>query len=59
MSYRMLADAQREPSLQEMTIKALEILRRNDRGYVLLVEGMYSQSILIAKTLFKAFLEVT
>uniref|UniRef100_A0A182X2L7 alkaline phosphatase n=1 Tax=Anopheles quadriannulatus TaxID=34691 RepID=A0A182X2L7_ANOQN len=39
MSYRMLADAQREPSLQEMTIKALEILRRNDRGYVLLVEG--------------------
>uniref|UniRef100_A0A182PML8 alkaline phosphatase n=1 Tax=Anopheles epiroticus TaxID=199890 RepID=A0A182PML8_9DIPT len=39
MSYRLLADPQREPSLQEMTIKALEILQRNDRGYVLLVEG--------------------
>uniref|UniRef100_A0A182MRL0 alkaline phosphatase n=1 Tax=Anopheles culicifacies TaxID=139723 RepID=A0A182MRL0_9DIPT len=39
MSYRMLADQQREPSLTEMTLKALEILERNDRGFVLLVEG--------------------
>ncbi|XP_076087473.1 alkaline phosphatase-like isoform X1 [Mytilus galloprovincialis] len=28
-----------EPSLQEMTIKALEILRKNANGYFLLVEG--------------------
>ncbi|XP_035901909.1 alkaline phosphatase-like [Anopheles stephensi] len=39
MAYRLLADQQREPSLEEMTLKALEILQRNDRGYVLLVEG--------------------
>ncbi|XP_052892032.1 alkaline phosphatase-like [Anopheles moucheti] len=39
MSYRLLADQLREPSLEEMTVKALEILQRNDRGFVLLVEG--------------------
>lgn len=30
-----------EPSLQEMTIKAIEILRRNTNGYFLLVEGKF------------------
>uniref|UniRef100_A0A182QF74 alkaline phosphatase n=1 Tax=Anopheles farauti TaxID=69004 RepID=A0A182QF74_9DIPT len=39
MAYRMLADQQREPSLEEMTLKALEIVQRNERGYVLIVEG--------------------
>ncbi|XP_053669575.1 alkaline phosphatase-like [Anopheles marshallii] len=39
MSYRMLADQLREPSLEEMTVKALEVLQRNDRGFLLLVEG--------------------
>uniref|UniRef100_A0A182IZN1 alkaline phosphatase n=1 Tax=Anopheles atroparvus TaxID=41427 RepID=A0A182IZN1_ANOAO len=39
MSYRLLADQQREPSLEEMTASALELLKRNDRGFVLLVEG--------------------
>ena len=29
-----------EPSLAEMTSKAIEILRRNKNGYVLLVEGI-------------------
>lgn len=28
-----------EPSLTEMTVKAIELLRRNPRGFVLLVEG--------------------
>lgn len=28
-----------EPSLAEMTQKAIEILGRNDKGYFLLVEG--------------------
>lgn len=31
--------SQNEPSLQEMTSKALEILQRNENGFVLLVEG--------------------
>ncbi|KFB41527.1 AGAP004578-PA-like protein [Anopheles sinensis] len=39
MSYRLLADQQREPSLEEMTASALTLLKRNERGFVLLVEG--------------------
>ncbi|XP_058056086.1 membrane-bound alkaline phosphatase-like [Anopheles bellator] len=39
MSYRLLADQTHEPSLAEMTAKALELLKRNDRGFVLLVEA--------------------
>ncbi|EDS29464.1 alkaline phosphatase [Culex quinquefasciatus] len=38
MSYR-LENAVQEPTLKEMTAKALEILSKNDRGYVLIVEG--------------------
>ena len=30
-----------EPSLQEMTVKAIEILRKNKKGFFLLVEGMW------------------
>lgn len=29
-----------EPSLAEMTKKAIEILQKNDKGYFLLVEGI-------------------
>jgi len=32
-------DAGGEPSLTEMTVKAIELLRRNPRGFVLMVEG--------------------
>ncbi|XP_035774098.1 alkaline phosphatase-like [Anopheles albimanus] len=39
MSYRLLADQNHEPSLAEMTASALQLLKRNDRGFVLLVEG--------------------
>nr|XP_019528286.2 alkaline phosphatase, tissue-nonspecific isozyme-like [Aedes albopictus] len=38
MSYR-LEHAPDEPTLEEMTAKALELLSKNDKGYVLLVEG--------------------
>ncbi|XP_058459068.1 alkaline phosphatase-like [Malaya genurostris] len=38
MSYRMEFAVQ-EPTLEEMTAKALEVLQKNDRGYVLIVEG--------------------
>ncbi|XP_058813478.1 alkaline phosphatase-like [Topomyia yanbarensis] len=38
MSYR-LEHAVREPTLMEMTSKALEMLAKNNRGYVLVVEG--------------------
>lgn len=35
----MLSDPQLEPTLEEMTLKALEILKKNENGFVLLVEG--------------------
>jgi alkaline phosphatase len=40
MNYHLEADAEREPTLMEMTAKAMEVLAANSqRGYVLLVEG--------------------
>ncbi|XP_065084494.1 alkaline phosphatase-like [Ochlerotatus camptorhynchus] len=38
MSYRM-ENAVDEPTLEEMTAKAVDMLSRNERGYVLIVEG--------------------
>lgn len=35
----MLADAQQQPTLLELTSKALEVLGKNENGFVLLVEG--------------------
>ena len=32
-----------EPSIAEMTEKAIQILQKNPKGYFLLVEGMYDQ----------------
>lgn len=39
MSYYMEADHELEPTLTEMTAKAIEMLEKNEKGYVLLVEG--------------------
>jgi len=39
MSYELDRDRQKEPSLAEMTSKAIEVLRKNPRGYFLMVEG--------------------
>jgi alkaline phosphatase len=40
MEYKLLANEQLQPTLTEMTAKALEMLQKNRRsGYVLLVEG--------------------
>lgn len=39
MQYRLLADGLNQPSLLEMTAKALEVLKMNEKGFVLLVEG--------------------
>lgn len=39
MSYHLEADHDEEPTLQEMVAKALEILKKNEKGFVLLVEG--------------------
>lgn len=39
MEYELERNATNEPSLAEMTRKAIEILRKNDKGYFLLVEG--------------------
>ena len=41
MEYKLLSDGLNEPTLLEMTSKALEILKKNERGYVLLVEGIF------------------
>jgi alkaline phosphatase len=41
MNYHLEADAEREPTLLEMTAKAMDMLAaKGHRGYVLLVEGM-------------------
>lgn len=39
MSYELDRDATKEPSLAEMTIKAIDVLTKNANGYVLVVEG--------------------
>ncbi|WP_371417311.1 alkaline phosphatase [Noviherbaspirillum sp. UKPF54] len=39
MSYDLDRDASKEPSLAEMTTKAMDILNKNDKGYFLMVEG--------------------
>lgn len=37
---RIKKDPLQEPSINEMTEKAIEILRQNPNGYFLLVEGI-------------------
>ncbi|MBV7534835.1 alkaline phosphatase [Duganella sp. sic0402] len=39
MSYDLDRDASKEPSLAEMTTKAMDVLARNSKGYFLMVEG--------------------
>lgn len=39
MSYEVDRDPTLEPSLSEMVTKAIEILRKNENGFFLLVEG--------------------
>lgn len=39
LEYKLLANAETQPSLIEMTAKALEVLKKNEDGFVLLVEG--------------------
>ncbi|KAK7500573.1 hypothetical protein BaRGS_00008148, partial [Batillaria attramentaria] len=39
MEYELLRDKSQEPSISEMTAKAIEVLRKNDKGFFLLVEG--------------------
>ena len=39
MAYEINRDQENEPSLSEMVQKAIEILRKNDKGYFLFVEG--------------------
>lgn len=39
MSYELDRDPAKEPSLSEMTIKAIDTLVKNDKGYFLMVEG--------------------
>lgn len=39
MSYELDRDPEKEPSLAEMTAKAIEILSKNEKGFFLMVEG--------------------
>ena len=39
MAYELARNNSQEPSLAEMTTKAIEILKKNDKGFFLLVEG--------------------
>jgi len=42
MQYTVDDDVAGEPSLAEMTSKAIDILKRNEKGFFLLVEGKLS-----------------
>jgi alkaline phosphatase len=39
LQYKLLSDDLNEPTLTEMTVKALDFMKKNNKGYVLLVEG--------------------
>lgn len=39
LAYEMDRDPEKEPSLAEMTAKAIEVLSRNEKGFFLMVEG--------------------
>ncbi|MDB4936271.1 MAG: alkaline phosphatase family protein [Labilithrix sp.] len=39
MSYELDRDAQKEPSLAEMSLEAVDVLAKNPRGFFLMVEG--------------------
>jgi alkaline phosphatase len=39
MSYELDRDPAKEPSLTEMTVKAMDVLSKNSKGYFLMVEG--------------------
>ena len=39
MSYELDRDPSKEPSLKEMTLKAIDVLSKNSKGYFLMVEG--------------------
>jgi alkaline phosphatase len=39
LQYKLLSDGLNQPTLTEMTAKALEVLKKNENGFVLLVEG--------------------
>jgi alkaline phosphatase len=39
MSFDLDRDATKEPSLKEMTLKAIDVLSKNSKGYFLMVEG--------------------
>ncbi|APB70875.1 alkaline phosphatase [Paenibacillus polymyxa] len=39
LAYNLDRDASKEPSLAEMTLKAIDVLSKNDKGFFLMVEG--------------------
>ena len=41
MQYELDKDRNQEPTLSELTEKAIQILQKNDKGFFLLVEGTY------------------
>ena len=42
------SDKAGEPSIEEMTKKAIEILQKNPKGYFLLVEGLLSFALIVS-----------
>ena len=58
MSYDLQRDPAREPSLAEMTVKAMDMLSKNSQGYFLMVEGGRIDHALHATTARKALQDV-
>jgi len=46
MRYTVDDDVAGEPSLAEMTSKAIDILKRNEKGFFLMVEGKISHIVM-------------
>ena len=52
MAYEADRDASKEPSIAEMTDKAIQILSKNEKGFVLLVEGNHMHIVYTAVSCF-------
>ena len=52
------ADKAGEPSIEEMTKKAIKILQKNPKGYFLLVEGLFSFALIVLPSGYRFLLFV-
>ena len=54
MDYELERNPETDPSLAEMTYKAIEMLRKNNKGYFLLVEGKVNIYAIFSSTILSS-----